>query len=212
MALTFYEAVLSSAAYRVRIALALKGLPHGSVVMDLRKKEHLTAEYARVSPLHTVPALTDGQAALFESMAICEYLEETHPEPPLLPKAPLDRARVRALAQLVACDIHPLNNLRVLRYLSHELKADDAARDAWARHWISEGFDAIEKLLPERGDFCFGDGPTLADVFVVPQVVYAERVKLELTPWPRLRRIFEACMKLPAFEKSHPRNHPGARG
>ena len=210
MALTFYEAVLSSAAFRVRIALALKGLPYASVMMVLRAKEHLTPEYTRISPLHTVPALVDDGAALLESMAICEYLEETHPLPALLPRAPLDRARVRALAQMVACDIHPLGNLRVLRYLSHELKADDAARDAWHRHWISEGFTALETLLPEGGDFCFGGGPTLADVFLIPQVVNAERVKLDLSPYPRLRRIFAACMKLPAFEKSHPKNHPDA--
>ena len=210
MALTFYEAVLSSAAFRVRIALALKGLPYQSELMDLRAKEHLTPEYARVSPLHTVPALVDDGAALVESMAICEYLEEKHPAPPLLPRAPLDRARVRAMAQLVACDIHPLGNLRVLRYLSHELKADDAARDAWYKHWIVEGFTALEKLLPDGADFCFGTGPTLADVFLVPQVVNSERVKLDLAPFPRLRRIFEACMKLPAFEKSHPKNHPAA--
>ena len=210
MALTFYEAVLSSAAFRVRIALALKGLPYQSELMDLRAKEHLTPEYARVSPLHTVPALVDDGAALVESMAICEYLEEKHPAPPLLPRAPLDRARVRAMAQLVACDIHPLGNLRVLRYLSHELKADDAARDAWYKHWIVEGFTALEKLLPDGADFCFGTGPTLADVFLVPQVVNSERVKLDLAPFPRIRRIFEACMKLPAFEKSHPKNHPAA--
>lgn len=210
MALTFYEAVLSSAAFRVRIALALKGLPYQSVRMVLRAKEHLTPEYTRVSPLHTVPALVDDGAALLETMAICEYLEETHPLPPLLPRAPLDRARVRAIAQMVACDIHPLGNLRVLRYLSHELKADDAARDAWHRHWIVEGFTALESLLPAGADFCFGSGPTLAEVFLVPQVVNAERVKLDLLPFPRLRRIFEACMKLPAFEKSHPENQPVA--
>lgn len=210
MALTFYEAVLSSAAFRVRIALALKGLPYQSVRMVLRAKEHLTPEYTRVSPLHTVPALVDDGAALLETMAICEYLEETHPLPPLLPRAPLDRARVRAIAQMVACDIHPLGNLRVLRYLSHELKADDAARDAWHRHWIVEGFTALESLLPAGADFCFGSGPTLADVFLVPQVVNAERVKLDLLPFPHIRRIFEACMKLPAFEETRPEKCPDA--
>ena len=210
MALTFYEAVLSSAAFRVRIALALKGLSYQSVWMVLRAKEHLTPEYARISPLHTVPALVDDGAALLETMAICEYLEETHPQPPLLPRAPLDRARVRSLAQLVACDIHPLANLRVLRYLSHELKADEAARDAWSTHWFADGFAALETLLPPDADYCFGDGPTLADVFLIPQVVNSERVKLDLAPYPRIRRIFAACMKLPAFEKSHPKNQPGA--
>jgi maleylacetoacetate isomerase len=207
MALTFYEAVLSSAAFRVRIALALKGLPYESRVFDLRKNEQRNDEYRRVNPLFTVPAIEEAGAALFESMAICEYLEETHPSPPLLPKAPMDRARVRAMAQLVACDIHPLNNLRVLRYLSHELKADDAAREKWGQHWIREGFDALEKLVSD-GDYCFGSSPTLADVFLVPQVVNAGRVNLALTPWPRIQRIYDACMRLPAFDKSHPKNHP----
>ncbi len=209
MALRFYEAVLSSAAFRVRIALNLKGLPYQSTVFDLRARQQFTPEYTRVNPMHSVPAIEDENGALFESMAICEYLEETHPQPPLLPRAPRDRARVRAMAQVVACDIHPLNNLRVLRYLSNELKADDAARDRWQAHWMSEGFDALEALVAD-GDYCFGGSPTLADVFLVPQMVNAGRIKLDLAPWPRLRRIFDACMKLPAFEKAHPRNHPGA--
>jgi maleylacetoacetate isomerase len=210
MAVTFYESVQSSAAFRVRIALALKGISYQSKVFDLRAKQQRTEEYRRVNPLYSVPAIEDARGPLFESMAICEYLEETHPSPPLLPNAPADRARVRAMAQLVACDIHPLGNLRVLRYLSHELKADEAARDAWSRHWIGEGFSAFETLLPQSADFCHGDGPTLADLFLVPQVVNAERVKLDLAPFPRIRRIFDACMKLPAFEKSHPKNHPAA--
>jgi len=206
----FYEAVLSSAAFRVRIALAIKGVAHESVVFDLRKRDQVKPEYSRVNPLHSVPSIEDDAGALFESMAICEYLEETHPEPPLLPPAPMDRARVRAMAQLVACDIHPLNNLRVLRYLSHELHADDAAREKWAQHWIREGFDALEQLVARGSDCCFGGAPTLADVFLVPQVVNAARVNLDVSPWPRIQRIYEACMKLPAFEKSHPKNHPAA--
>jgi maleylacetoacetate isomerase len=209
MALTFYESVLSSAAFRVRIALALKGLPYESRVFDLRAKQQFTPEYTRVNPLHSVPAIEDAAGPLFESMAICEYLEETHPEPPLLPRAPMDRARVRAMAQLVACDIHPLNNLRVLRFLSHELKADDAAREKWQQHWIREGFTALEALVAD-GDYCFGNAPTLADAFLIPQVVNAGRVKLDLLPFPRIRRIHDACMKLPAFEKAHPTNHPAA--
>ncbi len=210
MALTFYEAVLSSAAFRVRIALALKGLPYQSRVFDLRAKQQITPEYGRVNPMHSVPAIEDEAGPLFESMAICEYLEEKHPEPPLLPRAPIDRARVRAMAQLVACDIHPLNNLRVLRFLSHELKADDAAREKWQQHWIREGFSALEALVADGSDFCFGSSPTLADVFLIPQVVNAGRVKLDLSPFPRIRRIHDACMKLPAFEKAHPKNHPAA--
>ena len=211
MALKFYEAVMSSAAFRVRIALALKGLTYEPTVFDLRAKEHLTEDYARVSPLHTVPALVDDGVALVESMAICEYLEEKHPSPPLLPKSPPDRAKVRAIAQMVACDIHPLGNLRVLRYLSHELNADDAAREKWQQHWIGQGFSALETLLADGANFCHGSAPTLADVFLIPQVANAHRAKLDLAPFPRIQRVYDACMKLPAFEKSHPKNHPAAK-
>lgn len=202
----FHEAIVSSAAFRVRIALALKGLSYESALYDLRKNEHLTAEYRRVNPMRSVPALEDGGAMLFESMAIVEYLEEKHPSPPLLPKGAADRARVRAMAQVVACDIHPLNNLRVLRYLAHELKADDAAREKWYAHWIAEGFTALELVLPERGSFCFGDAPTVADVFLVPQVTNAIRYKVDLAPFPRVKRVYDACMQLPAFSRSHPDN------
>ena len=207
----FYEAVLSSAAFRVRIALNLKGLAYESVVLDLRAKQHLTEEYRRVNPMRSVPALelAPGQF-LFESMAIVEYLDETHPDPPLLPSQPLERARVRAIAQLVACDIHPLNNLRVLRYLGRELKVDDATRDQWYAHWIQEGFQALESALPESGSHCHGNAPTAADVFLVPQVANAIRYKVDIAGYPRTRRIYDACMKLPAFEKAHPKNHPAA--
>ncbi len=201
----FYEAVLSSAAFRVRIALNLKGLAYESVVFDLRANQHLTEEYRRVNPMRSVPALelAPGQF-LFESMAIVEYLDETHPEPPLLPKEPLARSRVRAIAQLVACDIHPLNNLRVLRYLSRELKADDATRDRWYAHWIHEGFRALESALPESGPYCHGDAPTVADVFLVPQVTNALRYKIDIAGYPRTRRIYDTCMMLDAFAKAHP--------
>jgi maleylacetoacetate isomerase len=202
----FHEAILSSAAFRVRIALALKGLSYESAVYDLRKKEQRTDAYQKINPMLSVPAIEDGAVVLFESMAIVEYLEETHPQPPLFPRAPADRARVRAMAQLVACDIHPLNNLRVLRYLAHELKADDAARDKWYAHWIHEGFTGLETILPERGSYCFGDSPTVADVFLVPQVANAIRGKVDLAPFPRVKRIYEACMQLPAFSRSHPDN------
>jgi maleylacetoacetate isomerase len=201
----FYEAVLSSAAFRVRIALNLKSLAYESVVFDLRANQHLTEEYRKVNPMRSVPALelAPGQF-LYQSMAIVEYLEETHPEPPLLPKDPMARARVRALAQIVACDIHPLNNLRVLRYLARGLKADDAARDRWYAHWIQEGFHALEVALPESGSYCYGDAPTVADVFLVPQVTNALRYKVDISAFPRTRRIYDACMKLDAFAKAHP--------
>ena len=201
----FYEAVLSSAAFRVRIALGLKGLAYESVVFDLRANQHLTDEYRRINPMRSVPALelAPGQA-LFESMAIVEYLDETYPEPPLLPKDSLARARVRAIAQLMACDIHPLNNLRVLRYLARELKADDSARDRWYAHWIHEGFRGVETALPQSGSFCHGTAPTVADVFLVPQVANAIRYKVDLEQYPRVRRIYDECMKVDAFAKAHP--------
>ena len=202
----FHEAILSSAAFRVRIALALKGLTYESALYDLRKKQQQTEAYRRINPMLSVPALEDGEVVLFESMAIVEYLEETHPHPPLMPRGAPERARVRAIAQLVACDIHPLNNLRVLRYLAHELKADDAVRDKWYAHWIEEGFAALERVLPERGSFCFGDAPTVADVFLVPQVVNAIRSKVDLAPFAKVNRIYDACMQLPAFSRSHPDN------
>jgi maleylpyruvate isomerase len=200
---------LSSAAFRVRIALGLKGLSYESVVFDLRANQHLTEEYRRVNPMRTVPSLElePGQT-LFESMAIIEYLEETHPAPPLLPADPLARARVRAMAQVVACEIHPLDNLRVLRYLTRELKANDAARDRWYAHWINEGFGALEPMLPESGSFAHGDTPTIADLFLVPQVANALRYKVDIASYPRVRRVYDSCMKLPAFSGAHPENHP----
>ncbi|HZR07150.1 MAG TPA: maleylacetoacetate isomerase [Myxococcales bacterium] len=206
----FYEAVLSSAAFRVRIALHLKGLAYDSVVFDLRANQHLTEEYRKVNPIRTVPSLEllPGQT-LFESMAIIEYLEETHPEPPLLPADPLAKARVRAMAQLVACEIHPLNNLRVLRYLSRELKIDESGRDRWYAHWIQEGFQALESLLPDSGSFSYGSSPTLADLFLIPQVANALRYKVDISAYPRIRHIYDSCMQLPAFSLSHPDHHMG---
>ncbi|MGZ6124135.1 MAG: maleylacetoacetate isomerase [Myxococcales bacterium] len=205
----FYEAVLSSAAFRVRIALGLKGLSYESVVFDLRANQHLTEDYRRVNPMRTVPSLEllPGQT-LFESMAIIGYLEETYPEPPLLPADPLARARVRAMAQLVACEIHPLNNLRVLRYLARELKLDEAGRDRWYAHWIHEGFRALEPMLPETGSFAHGAAPTIADLFLVPQVANALRYKVDIADYPRVRRIYDSCLQLPVFSRAHPDNHP----
>jgi maleylacetoacetate isomerase len=204
-----YEAVLSSASFRVRIALGLKGLSYDSVVFDLRANQHLTEEYRKVNPIRTVPSLelAPGQA-LFESMAIIEYLDETYPEPPLLPSDPLAKARVRSMAQLVACEIHPLNNLRVLRYLARELKLDEPARDRWYAHWIHEGFQALEPMLPETGSFSYGSSPSIADLFLVPQVANALRYKVDIAPYPRVRRIYDGCLQLPAFSRAHPDNHP----
>jgi maleylacetoacetate isomerase len=204
MPVKLYHSLPSSASFRVRIALNLKGLQYESVVLDLRANDHQTPEYGNVNPQRAVPSLIDGGQTLTQSLAIIEYLEETRPEPPLLPKEPIARARVRAMALLVACDVHPLNNLRVLRYLKRELHADDAARDRWYAHWIGEGFSALEQMLPAAGAFCHGGSPTLADVCLVPQVANAQRYKVDLAAYPRIRRIFEECMKLPAFQRAHP--------
>ncbi|MFN8722845.1 MAG: maleylacetoacetate isomerase [Rhodospirillales bacterium] len=206
---TFFR---SSAAYRVRIGLNLKGLAAEMVPVHLRRNEQHSVDFARTNPQHFVPALEDGPAVLTQSLAILEYLEETHPEPPLLPPDPVGRARVRALALAIACDIHPLNNLRVLRYLQKDLALAEPARDAWARHWIEEGFAAIEAMLREgpAGAFCHGDAPTLADVCLVPQVANAHRVTTDLSPYPIIRRIDETCRGLPAFAAAAPGNQPDA--
>jgi len=158
-----------------------------------------------------VPTLEDGGLTLIQSLAIIEYLEETYPEPPLLPRPAADRARVRGLAEIVACDIHPINNLRVLRYLIHSLGHDETAIAVWYNHWIDAGFQALEKLLAEdrrTGRFCHGEAPGLADVALVPQVVNAERYQLDLTPYPTITRIFESCMRLEPFAAAHPDNQP----
>jgi maleylpyruvate isomerase len=207
-----YEAVRSSASFRVRITLNLKGLPYESEVLDLRAGDHLQEHYARINPMRAVPTLEDGGHRLAQSMAIVEYLEETHPEPPLFPRSPLERARVRAMAQLVACEMHPLNNLRVLSYLEREMSLSAQGRDLWYGHWVREGFRSLEPMLAgsETVRFCHGDSPTVADVFLVPQVVNAHRFKVDLADFPRVVAIFDRCMKLPAFERAHPANHPAA--
>ena len=207
----------SSAAYRVRIALNLKGVAAEQVPVHLVRDggEQYGDTYRGINPQSRVPALEDGGRVLTQSLAILEYLEETHPEPPLLPPDPAGRARVRALAQIVACDIHPLNNLRVLRYLKREAGLDDAARDAWYRHWIADGFAAMEALLagsPETGRFCHGDAPTLADACLVPQVYNARRYACDLAPYPTLTRVEAACLALPAFQRATPEAQPDAAG
>jgi len=205
----------SSAAYRVRIALALKAVDHEPVYVHLRRQEHRAADYAALNPQRLVPALIDGPNVLTQSMAILEYLEETHPEPPLLPGDPADRAAVRAFAQMIVADIHPLNNLRVLEYLKTELRIGEDRRDRWYRHWVTEGFDAMERTLtrlPRRGRFCFGDSPGLADVCLVPQVYNARRFDVDMTAYPTLAAIEEACLALPAFADTAPAHQPDADG
>jgi maleylacetoacetate isomerase len=201
----------SSAAFRVRIALNLKGLAYEGASIHLRRGDQAQAGFLAVNPQGLVPALeTDGQI-LIQSIAIIEYLDETHPESPLLPRDAAGRARVRALAAIVACDIHPLNNLRVLRYLHRPLGQDQTAIETWYNHWIDAGFQALESKLAgdaRTGAFCHGDAPGLADIALVPQVVNAERYELDLAPYPTINRIFENCIKLDAFADAHPNRQP----
>ena len=203
-----YGHALSSASYRVRIALALKGLRVTSKLLDLRAGEQHLEEYLRINSQGFVPALRlDDGAVLTQSVAIIEYLDEMHPEPPLLPQAPLGRARVRALAQAITCDVHPLNNLRVLQYLEHDLHHDKAARDTWYRHWVQVGFDALEHWLERdaaTGRFCHGDAPTLADVCLVPQVANARRFAVDLTAYRCIVRIDAACREMAEFQAAAP--------
>jgi maleylpyruvate isomerase len=202
----------SSAAFRVRIALALKGLPAEHAFVHLRRNEQRAPDYLARNPLGFVPTLEDGPVVLTQSLAICEYLDEMHPEPPFLPADPVGRARVRAIAYAIACDIHPVNNLRVLRYLLKPLGLDKAAHDAWYRHWIAVGFEALEKLLSDgkTGPYCHGALPGLADICLVPQVFNAKRLcsDAELEAYPTLMAAFAACMAHPAFQAAAPENQP----
>jgi maleylpyruvate isomerase len=199
---------LSSASYRVRIALALKNLRYTSIIKNLRSGEHRLAEFLQINVQGFVPALgLDDGVVLTQSVAIIEYLDELHPEPSLLPAEPLARARVRALTQAIASDIHPLNNLRVLRYLEEQLILDKPTRDAWYRHWVSVGFDALERWLVRddaTGRFCHGNSPTMADVCLVPQVFNARRFSVDLNSFPRILAIDAACRELPAFQAAAP--------
>jgi len=207
-----YSYFRSSASYRVRIALALKGLDYDYQAVHLVKGEQTAPGYAAVSAARLVPTLEDeGGVRLAQSMAIIEYLEETHPQPPLLPADPLGRARVRALAQDVACEIHPLNNLRVLRYLTHDLKLGEDDKDRWYRHWVEAGLAVVERqLAAQPGRYCHGDQPTLADCCLVPQIFNAQRFNCRLDHVPEVMRVFEACMALDAFAKTQPSACPDA--
>ncbi len=199
----------SSAAYRVRIGLNLKGLPHRITPVHLVREggEQHSAAYAALNPQELVPTLRHGGRVLQQSMAILEYLDEVFPATPLLPSDAEGRARVRALAQLVACDLHPLNNLRVMQYLERTLQASAEARTAWTLHWMAEGLAAMETLLADHvatGTFCHGDQPGLADACLVPQLYNAHRFGLALAPYPTLQRIEAACLALPAFDAARP--------
>ena len=201
----------STAAWRVRIALNLKGLTAEHRAHHLRRGEHRDAGYMRLNPQGLVPALElDGGAVLTQSLAICEYLDETHPEPPLLPREPVARAKARAFAQAIACDVHPVQNLKVLNRLA-ALGLDQEARNAWAREVIAEGLAACEALLADGGwRFCFGDAPTLAELCLVPQLHNARRFGVDLSPVPRLVAVEAACAELPAFQAAAPERQPDA--
>lgn len=207
--LKLYTYFRSSAAFRVRIALNLKGLPFEAVPIHLLRGsgEQHSESYAALNPARLLPLLVDDTNTVAQSLAIIEYLEETHPTPALLPKEAAARARVRALALSVACDIHPLNNLRVLRYLQAKLGVDEDRRNEWARHWISLGFTAIERTLSQQtelGSYCFGGEPTLADCCLIPQVFNARRVELALGEFPNILRVHEHCMQQRAFIAAAP--------
>lgn len=203
----------SSAAYRVRIALNLKQLEADLHPVHLVRNEQQSLRYRQLNPLGRVPTFVDNGIPITQSLAIIEYLEEIHPNPPLLPTDEADRAWIRSLALTVACDIHPLNNLGVLRYLENELGLDEAARVHWIRHWIGQGFNALEEVLsrdPRVKRFCYGDRVTMADVFLVPQVFNAERFGVDMALYPTIARINAACMALDAFIKAAPANQPDA--
>ncbi len=208
-----YDYFRSSAAYRVRIALNLKGIAAEHAYIHLAKGLQAMPEYLVVNPQGLVPALVDGDDTIVQSLAIIEYLDETHREPPLLPGDPTGRARVRSLSQAIACEIHPLNNLRVLNYLTDRLGQSEAVRTRWYRHWIAEGFKGLEGLLtqyPGTGTYCHGDTVTMADLCLVPQMFNARRIDCDLTPYPVTVRIADALAALPAFADAEPGNQPDA--
>lgn len=210
-----YNYFRSSASFRVRIALELKGLPYDYLPVHLVKGEHKSPDYTAVSPSALVPTLvTDEGQALGQSMALIEYLDETHPQPPLLPADPVGRAQVRALAQLVACEIHPLNNLRVLKYLTRELKLDEETKNAWYRHWVRDGLEVFERELARlpASTYCFGDTPTLADCCLVPQIFNGKRFNTDFSGLTRTMAAFDACMAHPAFQKAQPSSCPDFEG
>jgi maleylpyruvate isomerase len=210
-----YTYFRSSAAYRVRIALNLKELQYDAVPVHLLRGggEQLQADYVKMNPSGLVPTFQDDYITLTQSMAILEYLEDEYPQVPLLPKDAAGRARVRELAQIVACDIHPVNNLRVLRYLVNELGLSEEVKTQWYRHWLLGGLDVLEKHLardPSAGPLCHGYLPTIADCFLVPQVFNAQRQGIDISAYPNIARINAACVEIPAFVAAHPSSQPDA--
>lgn len=208
-----YNYFRSSASFRVRIALAIKGMPYEYLPVHIAKGEHRQAAFSDLSLEGLVPLLElDDGTRLTQSMAIIEYLEDMQPAPALLPADPLGRARVRALSQIVACEIHPINNLRVLKYLTKELKVEEEAKNTWYRHWVRDGLEAFERQLAAgpASLYCHGDTPTMADCCLVPQIFNAQRFKTPLDGLPRTMAVFDACMSLPAFQTAQPSACPDA--
>ena len=207
-----YNYFRSSASYRVRIALALKGLDYDYNAVHLAQGQQMQESYAAVSASRLVPLLKDGAHTLTQSLAIIEYLDEVHPQPPLLPPTPLERARVRALALDIACEIHPLNNLRVLHYLTREMKVGEDDKNRWYRHWVETGLEVVERQLATLpGTFCHGETPTLADCALAPQIFNAKRFNCRLDHVPHVMRVYDNCMKLAAFDRTSPENCPDAQ-
>jgi maleylacetoacetate isomerase len=210
MRLTLHSAWRSSAAYRVRIGLNLKGLAYDTAPVNLVANQHQSPAFAALNPQRLLPALEVDGRVLTQSLAILDWLDETVPAPPLLPADPFDRAQVRAMAQIVASDIHPVNNLRILRALT-DLGVDEPGRQAWIGRWITDGFTALETMVARHGaGYAFGETPTLADCCLVPQVYNAERFKTDLTPFPALRAVAARCAEHPAFAAAHPNQQPDA--
>jgi maleylacetoacetate isomerase/maleylpyruvate isomerase len=208
-----YNYFRSSASWRVRIALALKGLDCELVPIHLLRHEQLAEGYGTLAPSHLVPLMKVGDELISQSMAIIEYLDEVHPEPRLLPGDPFDRARIRSLAQDMACEIHPIDNLRVLRFLVHEMKVSESDKTRWYKHWVETGLEVVERRLAgdrRTGRFCHGDTPTLADCVLVPQVMNGQRFECRLDHLPTVMRVFGECMSLAAFETTQPSAYPEA--
>lgn len=203
----------SGTSHRTRIVLNLKQIDYELLPISLMKNEHKQASFKAINPQGFVPVLAINDQLLIQSPAIIEWLEESHPEHPLLPSDALGRAKVRALAAVVGCDIHPINNKRILDYLRQVLKLDDQQVEQWCQHWIDEGFSTLETLLAadeNRGDFCYGQQPTLADAYLIPQVDSSKRFHVDLSKYPNIQRIYDACMALPAFQTAAPMKQPDA--
>jgi maleylpyruvate isomerase len=206
-----YNFYASSTSYRTRIVLNLKGIDYEYVVVRLDKAEHLNPGYAEINPMKGVPTLEVDGVRLYQSTAIIEYLEETFPDPPLLPKEPKARAQVRAIAAIVGCDMHPVNNLRIRNFLRDTYHQDPAGIGSWIHHWNKAGFEAIETMLRRdkaRRGFCYGPSPTIADAYLVSHVFSAVRFKADMSPYPEINAVVETCNALPAFAKAHPSCQP----